>query len=127
MIRQSPRVGYELFGANLGLIQVAARHLYSAMPQLTPHADRAELRALRVAVRVHDVSWHVRERFAYRGEALGAPVDSSTAGCNRDFRWTIHVVTSDMSGQGIQRVLCDGLAAKIDEHDTGRQSDFCKY
>eukprot|EP00964_Phaeocystis_antarctica_P007735 scaffold4170_cov63-Phaeocystis_antarctica.AAC.10 len=37
-----PRVGHEAPGGELGPVEVAARHLHAAQPQLAPHADRLQ-------------------------------------------------------------------------------------
>eukprot|EP00964_Phaeocystis_antarctica_P039723 scaffold22718_cov64-Phaeocystis_antarctica.AAC.3 len=37
-----PRVGHEALGGELGPVEVAARHLHAAQPQLAPHADRLQ-------------------------------------------------------------------------------------
>ena len=37
-----PRVAHEALGGELGPVEVAARHLHAAQPQLAPHADRLQ-------------------------------------------------------------------------------------
>eukprot|EP00964_Phaeocystis_antarctica_P018530 scaffold10237_cov52-Phaeocystis_antarctica.AAC.1 len=37
-----PQVGHEALGGELGPVEVAARHLHAAQPQLAPHTDRLQ-------------------------------------------------------------------------------------
>eukprot|EP00964_Phaeocystis_antarctica_P007663 scaffold4143_cov72-Phaeocystis_antarctica.AAC.1 len=83
-----PRIGHEALGSELGPVEVAARHLHAAQPQLAPHADRLQQGCCCCGGgggRVDDVAGDAGQGLADGGEPFFSPSNELHNACYRHF------------------------------------------